>query len=419
MARAVETVAGRYELLEVLGRGGMGVVYRARDSLLDRTVAVKILPAQYASDPVLVQRFEREARAAARLSHPNIVAVFDTGQDRSARYIVMECVPGVSLAQLLNERGALPVPEAVELAAQVADALAAAHAAGIIHRDIKPGNVMVEPSGVCKVLDFGIARAAADAALTQTTSLLGSAPYMAPEAALGRPAETRSDIYSLGCVLYEMLTDRPPFRGDLPAAIISQHINVAPRPPSELEPAIPAALDALVVRMLAKEPANRPASAAELAAALRASLEEEPLPPTVAAPAPPPPAPPPPRPPRPAPTEPPSPAPSATARGFPTRALALAAITALVVGLAVALAATSGSRKHGATHRGSSPPTTSAHSSTTSTSTSSTPTSSSSTSTPSASTTTTTVTSTPSSASTTSSTSTSATSPGATSTSGP
>jgi eukaryotic-like serine/threonine-protein kinase len=399
MARALETVAGRYELLDVLGRGGMGVVYRARDSLLDRVVAVKILPAQYAAEAVLVERFEREARAAARLNHPNIVAVFDTGSDRSARYIVMECVPGVSLAQLLGERGALPVPEAVEIAAQVADALVAAHAAGITHRDIKPGNVMVDPSGRCKVLDFGIARAAADAALTQTTSMLGSAPYMAPEVALGRPTDARSDVYSLGCVVYEMLTDQPPFRGDLAAAVISQHVNVAPRPPSELTPAVPAALDALVMRMLAKDPAERPQAATEVAAALRApSANEAPTAPTAIAPPPPPPTA----------TGPPPPV-RAPRRGLPVKALSIAALIALLAGVAIALAASSGSKNHGGANKTSisSRPASSTHSSvTTTTSTPPSSTSSSSSTAPSASTTTTSITSTPSNTSATSATST-------------
>ena len=211
MARTVQRIAGRYELHEVIGRGGMGVVYRAHDAVLDRIVAVKVLPAEYASDVTLVERFTREARAAARLADPNIVAVFDTGTDGEVRYIVMELVPGLSLAQLLRERGALAVPEAVEIAAQVATALSAAHAAGIIHRDIKPANVMMQPSGDVKVLDFVIAHARADEALTRTTAVLGSAPYMPPEMAEGQPADERSDIYSLGCVLYEMLTGRPPF----------------------------------------------------------------------------------------------------------------------------------------------------------------------------------------------------------------
>jgi serine/threonine-protein kinase len=186
----------------------------------------------------------------------------------------MEFVPGASLAQLLANRGPLPVPEAVESAAQVASALAAAHRAGIIHRDIKPANVMAEPSGHVKVLDFGIAHAAADAALTQTSMVLGSAPYIAPEMARGEKADERSDIYSLGCVLYEMLTGRPPFTGDLPEAVMSQHASVAPRPPRELEPAVPPALGALVVRMLAKRREDRPQTAAELVSELPASLHE-------------------------------------------------------------------------------------------------------------------------------------------------
>jgi serine/threonine-protein kinase len=394
----MQTIAGRYELLDVLGRGGMGVVYRARDQLLERIVAVKVLPAEYADDPLLVERFEREARAAARLNHPNIVAVFDTGRDGSVRYIVMECVPGQSLAQLLNERGALPVAEAVEIAAQVADALGVAHTAGIVHRDIKPGNVMVEPSARCKVLDFGIARLAADAALTQTASLLGSAPYMPPEMSLGRSSDARSDIYSLGCVLYELLTDRPPFRGEVAAAIINQHVNVAPRPPSELNPAVPPGVDALVLRMLAKDPADRPQSGAETAAALRASLRDEPTAATIAAMAPVPPPIVPPREPPPTWSD-----DSAERRGgFPLVPVVLAVAAAIVVGIVIAIAASSGSGGSSTTTTSSpSSSTTSRHTSTSSPTTST----SSSSSTPSTSTHTTTSTSTPTSSSTTSSTS--------------
>jgi eukaryotic-like serine/threonine-protein kinase len=396
MAPPMQTIAGRYEVLDVLGRGGMGAVYRARDQLLERVVAVKVLPAEYADDPLLVERFEREARAAARLNHPSIVAVYDTGRDGTVRYIVMECVPGQSLAQLLNQRGALPVAEAVGIAAQVADALGVAHAAGIVHRDIKPGNVMVEPSGQCKVLDFGIARLAADAALTQTASLLGSAPYMPPEMSLGRPADARADIYSLGCVLYEMLTDRPPFRGDVAAAIINQHVNRPPSAPSELNPAVPAPVDALVLRMLAKDPADRPQSGSATATALRASLREQPTAATIA-------AVPPLAPVAPARVVDPEPAWSAESEerrgGVSIVPVVLALAAALVVGVVIALAASSGSGGSSTTQSSASSATSSRH---TSTSTPTSTTSSSSSSTPTSSSSTT---STPTSSSTTSSTS--------------
>lgn len=283
VARVAEILAGRYELLEVIGRGGMGLVYRGRDRVLERTVAVKVLPFEHAENPILVERFSREARAIASLSHPNIVAVFDTGREAGSRYLVMEFVSGASLAQLMTDGGPFAQTEAVDVAAQVASALAAAHRAGIIHRDIKPANVMVEPSGDVKVLDFGIAHAAADPALTRTSMVLGSAPYIAPEMARGEKADERSDIYSLGCVLYELLTGRAPFTGDLPEAVMSQHTSVAPRPPRELEPTVPPALDALVVRMLAKRREDRPQTAAELVSELPASLHE-PSPPVIAAP---------------------------------------------------------------------------------------------------------------------------------------
>lgn len=393
MTPARQTIAGRYELWDELGQGGMGVVYRGRDAVLDRIVAVKVLPAAYAMDATLVERFEREARAVARLSHPNIVSIFDTGHDGTVHYIVMECVPGESLAQRLRTRGALDVPEAVGIGAQVADALAAAHAAGIVHRDVKPGNVMVEPSGTCKVLDFGIARAAAEAALTQDAAMLGSAPYMSPETALGRTADARSDIYSLGCVLYQMLTGRLPFSGEVPAAVISQHVSVAPQRPIELQPGIPAALDALVMQMLAKDPSLRPQDAGAAAAALRASLRS-------------------PAPVRPVPRQDLAPPPRPENRS-PLGLIVVATLVALLVGIGVALAASSGGKNTAtsSTTAGTTSATRTSHSSTQNSPTQSSPTQSSptttstrtsSTTTPTTSTSTTTKTSTPSSSSTTS-----------------
>jgi serine/threonine-protein kinase len=259
-------LARRYRLLEVLGRSGMSTVYRAHDETLGRTVAVKVLsPALAESDPVWVSRFEREARAAAALTHPAVTTVFDTGAEGDTWFIVMEYVQGRSLERILRD-GPLPVAQVVAIGAQLAGALSAAHDAGIVHRDIKPANVMVRPDGSVKVLDFGIARALDEAALTHPASVVGTAGYMAPEQALGRPIDARSDIYSLGCVLYAMLSGRPPFAGEIAAAVLHQQVHAAPAPlgSAVASGAVPAALDALVLQMLAKRPADRPGSAVEV-----------------------------------------------------------------------------------------------------------------------------------------------------------
>ena len=280
MARVHEVLTGRYELLDVLGRGGMGVVYRARDQRLDRVVAIKVLPLDSAQDPTSVARFEREALAAAALTHRNIVAVFDSGREDGTRFIVMERVVGKSLAQLIVERRSLAVDEAVGICVQVASALEAAHSAGIVHRDIKPANLMLDEYGTVKVLDFGIARLAGSASLTQAATVLGSAAYLAPELSRGSRADARSDVYALGCVLYELLTGRPPFTGEQPAAILSQHISSQPCRPERLNPAIPSRLAELMLTMLAKDPGKRPQRAGELVAALPAALSasEQPAP---------------------------------------------------------------------------------------------------------------------------------------------
>jgi eukaryotic-like serine/threonine-protein kinase len=264
------TLAGRYRLEEVIGRGGMSTVYRGTDLELGRTVAVKVaLDPLVEQSPIYLARFTREATAGAAIDHPGVVTVYDAGADGPTRFIVMEFVPGKSLADILRERSPLDPAEAADIAAQAADALSAAHARGIIHRDIKPGNIMVTPDGTVKVLDFGIARAVDSGTLTQTATVLGTSAYMSPEQALGQPADARSDIYSLGCVLYEMLTGEPPFFAEVAAAVMHQHVRVEPKPARERNPAIPPALDAVVMQMLAKSPDDRPQTAAEVRDRLR------------------------------------------------------------------------------------------------------------------------------------------------------
>ena len=261
------TLAGRYRLDEVIGRGGMSTVYRGTDTALDRVVAVKVaLDPLVEQSPIYLARFTREAQAAAAIGNPAVVTVYDAGADGPTRFIVMEYVPGQSLAEILTERKHKPLEpdRAADIAAQIADALSAAHAAGIIHRDVKPGNIMVTPTGSVKVLDFGIARALDSHTLTQTATVLGTSAYMSPEQALGQPVDARSDIYSLGCVLYEMLTGEPPFMADVSAAVLHQHVRVAPKPARERNPAIPPELGDLVMQMLAKQPKDRPQTAAEV-----------------------------------------------------------------------------------------------------------------------------------------------------------
>ena len=268
-------LAGRYQLAEVIGRGGMGTVYRATDLLLDRIVAVKILSSSSAEEaPVRVARFEREARSTAALAHPGVVAVFDCGVDQDRRFIVMELISGRSLAAVLRYEAPLEVDRAVEIVARVADAVAAAHFAGIIHRDLKPGNVMLAKDGSIRVLDFGIARVLDATAITVTASVLGSAAYMSPEQARGEPADERSDIYSLGCVLYALLAGRPPFGAETVAAVLHEQIGADPRPLRDLNADVSPGLEALVAQMLAKSAAARPASASQLREQLRETMEE-------------------------------------------------------------------------------------------------------------------------------------------------
>ena len=230
---------GRYQLGSLLGAGGMARVYVATDRVLERQVAVKVLSPSDAQDPLFVERFRREARAAARLNHPNIVAVFDSGSDADQPYLVMEYVPGQSLAQLLHRQGRLVPRQAVELAIQVCAALAAAHAQGLVHRDIKPANVLISPDGQVKVTDFGIVKASAATTLTGTGTVLGTPAYLSPEQAQGHPVDARSDLYGLGCVLYELVCGSPPFGSGTdrsPVAIATRHVRELPEPPSARNP---------------------------------------------------------------------------------------------------------------------------------------------------------------------------------------
>jgi len=247
----------------------MAKVFLGTDTVLGRTVAVKVLAPQFADDDGFVQRFRREAQAAASIGHPHIVSVFDTGSDDGVHYIVMEYVEGRTLAEFLAGGGRILPDRAIDIAMDVCQALEAAHAQGVIHRDIKPGNIMLNPRGEVKVTDFGIARVTTTAdTVAQTAAILGTASYLSPEQAQGQPVDGRSDIYSLGCVLYEMVTGRPPFLGDSPVAVASKQVLEQPLPPSKLNPDVTPELDAVILRSLAKNPANRYQSAEEMRADL-------------------------------------------------------------------------------------------------------------------------------------------------------
>ena len=264
---SVETLArGRYAVERVLGHGGMAIVYLARDVELERPVAVKLLADNLAADEAFRERFVREAKVAARLAHPNIVGVFDTGEDEDGRpYIVMEYVDGRTLADVLAERGRLPADEVVRIAVQACAGLERAHDAGLVHRDVKPGNLLLREDGILKIADFGIARAAETTRLTELGTVLGTASYLAPEQAAGKEVTAAADIYSLGVVLYEALTGRPPYNPrSLPELAVQQQRGSI-TPPRELEPSAPPAVEAAVMRALARAPEQRPASAAELA----------------------------------------------------------------------------------------------------------------------------------------------------------
>src|SRR5215213_7261911 len=271
MSEARKTVLDdRYDVGRPLGSGGMGEVFLARDRVLGRDVALKVLRKQFAGDEEFAERFKREAMSAASLSHPNIVQVYDRGEtEEGASYIAMEYVPGGTLKEWISREGPLEAADAAGIGAQVAEALGAAHDRGMVHRDIKPQNVLLAARGGAKVADFGIARAGSSATISRTGSVMGTAGYMSPEQALGKPATPKSDLYSLGVVLYETLTGELPYTADNPIAVSMKHVNEPLRPPIELNPRMPAGMNALVTKLMAKDPEARYADADELADDLR------------------------------------------------------------------------------------------------------------------------------------------------------
>lgn len=276
-------LAGRYEVGELIGRGGMAEVHIGHDTRLGRTVAIKILRSDLARDPSFQNRFRREAQSAAALNHPAIVSVYDTGEDvfteptgvvAHVPFIVMEYVEGHTVRDILRDGHAVPIEEAVEITAGVLSALEYSHHAGIVHRDIKPANVMLTPTGAVKVMDFGIARAMADSAatMTQTQAVIGTAQYLSPEQARGETVDARSDLYSTGCLLFELLTGRPPFVGDSPVAVAYQHVREAAPVPSTFASDVPDTLDRITLKALAKERDSRYSSAAEFRSDLEAAV---------------------------------------------------------------------------------------------------------------------------------------------------
>ena len=261
---ASRVLSGRYELLEKIGDGGMAVVYKGRDKLLNRFIAVKILRPEFTKDATFVENFKRESQAAAGLTHPNIVGVYDVGREGNINYIVMELIEGKTLNEVIEEEAPMDYRKVIDISKQVAAALRVAHKNKIIHRDVKPHNIMITNDGVVKLADFGIARAVNDATLSTGSKIVGSVHYFSPEQARGNYVDERSDIYSLGIVMYEMLTGKVPFDGDNPVTVALKHINEEIVPPIELEPGIPPALDRCVMKATNKYQTNRYANADEL-----------------------------------------------------------------------------------------------------------------------------------------------------------
>ena len=283
MTAEPRVLSGRYRIDEPIGRGGMASVYRGYDLTLGREVAIKVLDRELADDNAFRTRFRLEAQAASRMAHPTIVRVYDAGEDslttpdgtlRPVPFIVMELVKGRLLKEIISS-GPVPVTDAVRYVDGILEALEYSHRAGVIHRDIKPGNVMVTDAGQVKVMDFGIARAVSDGSSTvaETTQILGTAAYFSPEQAKGEPVDARADVYSTGVVLYELLTGRPPFRGESPVAVAYQHVSEAPVPPSEVNETVPRALDTVALRALAKDPFQRYQDAARFREALDATVD--------------------------------------------------------------------------------------------------------------------------------------------------
>jgi serine/threonine-protein kinase len=271
-----ELIVGRYELEELVGEGGMSSVYRAHDTVLERRVAIKVLHEHFSRDPEYVERFRREARAIARLAHPNVVTVIDRGEWEGRQFIVFEHVAGENLKAVIAREGPLPVDRALELACQIARALSFAHELGIVHRDVKPHNVLLDGSGTAKVTDFGIARALdSDEALTATGTVLGTGQYLSPEQANGERGDERSDQYSLGVVTFELLTGTAPYSGDNLMAVAMRHVRDPVPSVRALRPDVPERVDAVIARAMAKRPEDRFASMGELAVALESCRESE------------------------------------------------------------------------------------------------------------------------------------------------